>query len=30
MVDIKKLSITKKDKKQEFITVVMQVETVEI
>jgi general secretion pathway protein M len=30
MVDIKKLSITKRDKKQDFITVVMQVETVEI
>jgi general secretion pathway protein M len=30
MVDVKKLSITKKDKKQGLISVVMQVETVEI
>jgi general secretion pathway protein M len=30
MVDIKKLSITKKDNNQELLTVVMQVETVEI
>ena len=30
MVDVKKLSITKKDKKQGLISVVMQVETIEI
>ena len=30
MVDVKKLSITKKDKNQELISVVMQVETLEI
>ena len=30
MVDIKKISITKKDKKQGLITAVLQVETVEI